>query len=103
MAVKVLEHHLTLPAGSIRVVVRQRWLTLEGTVDWDDQRFIAESMVRRLHGVKGLTNHLTMRPESCRGAGTCVPLPERTRVLIRHARSRPLIGPDHRHAKPDGP
>ena len=28
-SVKEIEHHLTVPPGSIRVIVRQRWLTLE--------------------------------------------------------------------------
>jgi osmotically-inducible protein OsmY len=101
MAVKELEHHLTVPPGSIQVVVRERWLTLDGTVDWEDQQFIAESMLRRLHGVNGITNHLKVRPDSL-AAGPAVPDRKRTRVLIRHVRARPLISLQDRHAEPDG-
>jgi osmotically-inducible protein OsmY len=38
------------------VTVRQGWITLEGDVDWDFQRRSAETAVRNLEGVKGVTN-----------------------------------------------
>jgi osmotically-inducible protein OsmY len=45
------------------VVVKDGWITLEGSVDWNYQRERAEQAVRRLRGVKGITNliHIQQR------------------------------------------
>jgi osmotically-inducible protein OsmY len=44
------------------VVVREGWITLEGAVEWNYQRQRAESAVRRLRGVKGVTNLISLQP-----------------------------------------
>ncbi|HEX4583569.1 MAG TPA: BON domain-containing protein [Burkholderiaceae bacterium] len=46
----------------IKTVVRNGWVTLEGEVEWNYQRERAESAVRRIKGVKGLRNMLTLKP-----------------------------------------
>lgn len=49
------------PGGDIKIVVQKGWVTLEGQVDWQYQKEISESAVRKLSGVVGINNHLTLR------------------------------------------
>lgn len=61
----VLEHlgkHVFLPVEKISAIVREGWVTLEGTVDWQYQRNLAESGIRTLRGVKGVTNKIILKP-----------------------------------------
>jgi osmotically-inducible protein OsmY len=44
------------------VLVHSGWLTLEGQVEWNYQRDRAEQSVRRIKGVKGVTNSLLLKP-----------------------------------------
>jgi osmotically-inducible protein OsmY len=53
----------TIPAGIIEVTVREGWITLEGEVEWWYQKEAAESAVRYLAGVKGVTNLITIKPK----------------------------------------
>jgi osmotically-inducible protein OsmY len=46
----------------IRVVARNGWLTLEGEVEWNYQRQRAEEAVRRVRGVKSITNSIEVEP-----------------------------------------
>jgi osmotically-inducible protein OsmY len=46
----------------IRVVVKNGWLTLEGEVEWNYQRQRAEEAVRRVRGLKGVTNSIEVKP-----------------------------------------
>jgi len=39
------------------------WLTLEGAVEWNYARERAESSVKRVRGVKGVTNAITLKPK----------------------------------------
>jgi osmotically-inducible protein OsmY len=55
-AVAAIQNELPYSSDHIRVVVRDGWIALEGSVDWNYQRQRAEQAVRRLRGVKGLTN-----------------------------------------------
>ena len=52
-----------LPADRIKVIVERGWVTLEGTVDYYYQKSAAESDVRYLTGVKGVTNALVVTPK----------------------------------------
>ena len=61
-AVNALESRISVPSERIKVRVRDGWLTLEGDVDWNYQKESAESAVRHLVGVKGVTNLLTVKP-----------------------------------------
>ena len=44
------------------MLVRNGWITLEGEVEWDFQRLGAERAVRRVKGVKGVTNSIQLKP-----------------------------------------
>src|SRR5207302_32292 len=53
-----------VPADRIKVIVERGWITLEGTVDYYYQKSAAESDVRYLAGVKGITNALAVTPKA---------------------------------------
>jgi osmotically-inducible protein OsmY len=61
-AVSAIKTRLPLTAEHIRAVVKNGWITLEGTVEWNYQREAAENAVRRLRGVKGVTNLIELQP-----------------------------------------
>jgi len=48
----------------IQVTVSKGWVTLRGEVEWQFQRQDAESVVRRLTGVKGVTDLITVKPHA---------------------------------------
>jgi osmotically-inducible protein OsmY len=60
-AVNGLEWNSSIPSERIKVVVKNGWVTLEGDVDWGYQRTAAEEAVRRLTGVVGVSNHVTVK------------------------------------------
>ncbi|MGD0492791.1 MAG: BON domain-containing protein [Steroidobacteraceae bacterium] len=43
-------------------VVKDGWVSLSGQVDWGYQRIAAESAVRNLMGVKGVSNDISVKP-----------------------------------------
>jgi osmotically-inducible protein OsmY len=59
---QVLDWDVKLPVGEPQVTVSNGWVTLRGEVDWDHQRRAAEHAVRRLTGVRGITNRITVLP-----------------------------------------
>ncbi|HEY3230923.1 MAG TPA: BON domain-containing protein, partial [Roseiflexaceae bacterium] len=61
-AVRALEDRITVPRDRIKVTVSDSWVTLEGDVEWQYQREAAESAVRYLIGVKGVSNLITIKP-----------------------------------------
>jgi osmotically-inducible protein OsmY len=61
-AVHELESHVSIPADKIKVTVKAAWVTLEGTVDWQYQKTLAESAVKKLKGVLGVTNNIEVKP-----------------------------------------
>jgi osmotically-inducible protein OsmY len=62
-AVNALKAELPFSSENIKVVARDGWLTLEGTVEWNYARERAESSVRRVRGVKGVTNAIALKPK----------------------------------------
>ena len=60
-AVHELESHVSIPADKIKVTVKASWVTLEGTVDWQYQKTLAESAVKKLKGVLGVTNNIEVK------------------------------------------
>lgn len=44
----------------IRIRVAHGWVTLTGEVDWNYQRDLVESVVRKLRGVRGITNGIVL-------------------------------------------
>ena len=61
-AVRALKNNLSVPADKITVTVREGWITLEGQVEWHHQKAAAESAVRYLVGVKGVSNLIMVKP-----------------------------------------
>src|ERR1700675_2808091 len=63
-AVRELESHVSIPADRIKVTVKDGWVTLEGTVDWEYQKSLAESAMKKLKGVSGVTNKIQVKPKA---------------------------------------
>ena len=55
-AVRALEWDAFVPIDKLDVTVSKGWVTLKGEVEWQYQKKDAERVVRRLTGVKGVTN-----------------------------------------------
>jgi osmotically-inducible protein OsmY len=60
--VRELESHVSIPADRIKASVKNGWVTLEGSVDWQYQKTLAESSVKGLRGVAGVTNSIEVKP-----------------------------------------
>ena len=52
-----------IPAGKVDVTVSQGWVTLKGEVEYAFQKRDAERAVRRLSGVKGVSNLIVVKPQ----------------------------------------
>jgi osmotically-inducible protein OsmY len=55
-----LNWNLEVPYNSVKPAVSNGWVTLTGTVKWNFQREAAESAVRSLSGVKGVSDEITL-------------------------------------------
>src|SRR5467141_3694696 len=62
-AVHELESHISIPSDRIKVTVKNGWVTLEGNVDWQYEKTLAESSVKKLKGVMGITNNIEVKPQ----------------------------------------
>jgi osmotically-inducible protein OsmY len=63
-AVARIKGELPYAWEKMRVIVKQGWLTLEGEVEWNYQRERAEEAVRRVRGMKGITNSIEVKPRA---------------------------------------
>ncbi|MET7865767.1 BON domain-containing protein [Micromonospora taraxaci] len=61
-AARALEWDSFVPAERLDVTVANGWLMLRGEVEFGWQRRAAEGEVRRLDGVRGITNLIEVRP-----------------------------------------
>jgi osmotically-inducible protein OsmY len=61
-AVRALEWDAFIPTDTLDVTVSKGWVTLKGEVEWNFQKEDVERVVRRLQGVRGVTNLITVRP-----------------------------------------
>ncbi len=59
---RALEWDAFVPIEKLNVTVAKGWVTLRGEVEWQYQKEDTERAVRRLTGVRGVTNLLTVRP-----------------------------------------
>jgi osmotically-inducible protein OsmY len=62
-AVAALKAELPISHDRIKVIVKDGWITLEGAVEWQYQKTTADSAVRKVKGVKGVTNVITVKPK----------------------------------------
>lgn len=61
-AASILEWSAVAPRGAITVKVQDGWIALSGQVDWRYQRNEAEDIVRRISGIQGVINNITLKP-----------------------------------------
>ncbi|WP_433115220.1 BON domain-containing protein [Micromonospora sp. CA-246542] len=84
-ASRALEWDSFVPAERLDVSVANGWLMLRGEVEFGWQRRAAEGELRRLEGVRGVTNLVEVRPST-------PPPDERTRQDVQRALARTLGG-----------
>jgi osmotically-inducible protein OsmY len=61
-AITQIKNELPYSWDRIRVIVKNGWVTLEGEVEWNYQRTRAEDAVRRVRGIRGVTNSIEVKP-----------------------------------------
>jgi osmotically-inducible protein OsmY len=59
---RALQHDAFVPIDKLDVTVSKGWVTLEGEVEWQFEKMDAERAVRRLAGVRGVSNMITVKP-----------------------------------------
>jgi osmotically-inducible protein OsmY len=60
-ALDALKNRIDVPLG-VGVTVRDGFVTLTGTVQWMYQKVSAERAVKYLRGVRGVLNHIALKP-----------------------------------------
>jgi osmotically-inducible protein OsmY len=60
-AVNALRWNTWLPEGAVTTVVKDGWVTLDGSVPWQYQKIEAERSVANLQGVKGVSNQIAVQ------------------------------------------
>jgi osmotically-inducible protein OsmY len=63
-ALNVLAWDLSVPKDKVKVKVDKGWVTLSGDVNWYYQKHAAETDVRKLLGVMGLSNQIAIKPSA---------------------------------------
>lgn len=66
-AAQALKWQARIPDDRLRVTVERGWITLAGEVEWEFQRRAAESAVRQLLGVVGVSNGITLAARNVPG------------------------------------
>lgn len=63
-ALSIIAWDATVPDDKVKVVVSSGFVTLSGEVEWNYQKTAAETAVRKLSGVRGVSNMITVRPSA---------------------------------------
>jgi len=63
-AVDAIKSDLPFSWEKIKIIVADRWLTLEGDVEWQYQRDLAENAAQGVRGLRGITNNIQVRPQT---------------------------------------
>lgn len=66
-AVTALDWNTSVPSNRVKVLVQNGWITLQGNVEYHFQKIAAESAVRHLKGVKGVSNQIAITPRVSTG------------------------------------
>src|SRR5437016_5408340 len=61
-ALRALEWDAVVPVDKLDVTVSKGWVTLKGDVEWQYQKQDAERVMRRLAGVRGVSNLIAVKP-----------------------------------------
>src|SRR3569833_2117204 len=64
VAVNALKSELPYSSENFKVIAKNGWITLEGTVDWNYARERAENAVKRVRGLRGVTNSIQLKPKA---------------------------------------
>ena len=59
--INIITWDTTIPDNKVTVKVERGWVTLSGEVPWHFQRIAAESAVRKISGVTGITNLIAIK------------------------------------------
>ena len=62
--VNALDWNTSVPRDRIKILVEQGWVPLKGTVEYHFQKIAAETAVRHLKGVKGVSNTIAIKPRA---------------------------------------
>jgi len=62
-AVRAIEWDALIPVDKLDITVSKGWVTVEGEVEWQYQHQDIERVIRRLQGVKGISNLVTIKPK----------------------------------------
>lgn len=62
-ALNSLTWNAVVPVKSVKVTVQNGWVTLSGQVNWQFEKNSAESAVRSLLGVVGVTNNISIKSQ----------------------------------------
>ena len=62
-ALDILNWDVLVPPNAVDVLVHDGWLTLSGNVNWYFEKASAEEDVRKLSGVRGITNMIAIKPQ----------------------------------------
>jgi osmotically-inducible protein OsmY len=62
--VDALRLNVTVPDDKITAAVVDGFVTLKGALEWDFQRKAVEACVRDIAGVKGVINHIKIKPKA---------------------------------------
>jgi osmotically-inducible protein OsmY len=89
-AVNAVKAELPLSSNDIKLIAKGGWLTLEGALDWNYTRERAESAVKRIRCVKGVTNFIVVKPKV---------MPYQIRRKIEDALRRARCEPHHRRSQ----
>ncbi len=63
-ALNSLKWDYEVPNDKVKVIVKNGWVTLNGTLDWQFQKDAAARSVRNLMGVIAVSNDITIKPEA---------------------------------------
>jgi osmotically-inducible protein OsmY len=61
-ALNILKWNELIPDEAIQVTVEKGWVTLRGEVAWQYQKKAAEDAIRKLTGVSGISNSISIKP-----------------------------------------
>ena len=63
IAIQAVKGSVPAISNELKIIVRDGSVTLEGEAEWDFQRRWAASAIRKIPGVKGVTNSIRLKPK----------------------------------------
>jgi len=60
----VLRWDAMIPQETVKVTVQKGWVTLRGEVNWQYQKKAAEDAIRKLFGITGVGNCISIKPQT---------------------------------------